>query len=75
MKMSIKERKTALIKSIEKMDEKRFVQVERLLEQLQGDDQILELVRRALSSEKDISSGNVISLDDAEKLLDQHIFE
>ena len=75
MKMSIKERKTALIKSIEKMDEKRFVQVERLLEQLQGDDQILELVRRALSSEKDISSGNVISLDDAEKLLDQHIFK
>lgn len=75
MKMSIKERKTALIKSIEKMDEKRFVQVERLLEQLQGDDQILELVRRALSSEKDISSGNLISLDDAEKLMDQHIFE
>lgn len=75
MKMSIKERKTALIKSIEKMDEKRFVQVERLFEQLQGDDQILELVRRALSSEKDISSGNLISLDDAEKLLDQHIFE
>lgn len=75
MKMSIKERKTALIKSIEKMDEKRFVQVERLLEQLQGDDQILELVRRALSSEKDISSGNLISLDDAEKLMDQHFFE
>ena len=75
MDMSIKERKTALIKSIEKMDEKRFIQIERLLDQLQGDDQILELVRRALSSEKDISSGNLITLDDAEKLLDQHILE
>lgn len=73
--MSIKERKTALIRSIETMDERLFVQVEILLSQAQENDQFLEMVNRALSSEKDIAAGNLISLDDAGKLLDQHILE
>jgi hypothetical protein len=73
--MNIKERKTVIIKSIENMDELRFLQVERLFDQLQGDDQMVELVKRAFSSEMDISSGNLISLEDAEKELDQNILE
>lgn len=73
--MSIKERKTALIRSIETMDERLFVQVEKLLSQAQENDQFLEMVNRALSSEKDIAAGNFISLNDAGKLLDQHILE
>lgn len=73
--MSIKERKIALIRSIETMDERLFVQVEKLLSQAQENDQFLERVNQALSSEKDIAAGNLISLDDAEKLLDQHILE
>ncbi len=73
--MSIKERKIALIRSIETMDERLFVQVEKLLSQAQENDQFLEMVNQALSSEKDIAAGNLISLDDAEKLLDQHILE
>lgn len=73
--MNIKERKLVVIQSIEKMDEKLFTQIEKFLGQVQNNEFLLEMVNRAIASEKDIASGNLLSLEDAEKLVDQQIFD
>ncbi|TNF43236.1 MAG: hypothetical protein EP311_03575 [Cytophagales bacterium] len=73
--MNIKERKQVVIQSIEKMDEKLFAQIEKFLGQVQNNEFLLEMVNRAIASEKDIASGNLLSLEDAEKLVDQQIFD
>ena len=73
--MNIKERKMVVIKSIENMDEKLFIQIEKFLGKVHGNEYLIELVNRALASEQDIASGNLLTLDDAEKLLDQQLFK
>ncbi|GMQ25922.1 hypothetical protein Aoki45_26040 [Algoriphagus sp. oki45] len=73
--MNIKERKMVVIQSIENMDEKLFIQIEKFLGKVHGNESLIELVNRALASEQDIASGNLLTLDDAEKLLDQQLFK